>query len=312
MAQVLRLGTRGSPLALAQAAEVKARLAAAHPALASPEAIAIVPIRTSGDRSTLGPLGDAGVKGLFTKEIDQALADGTIDAAVHSLKDLPSEATPGVAIACHLPRADPRDALIARHAASLAALPAGAAIGTASVRRRAQILHARADLVVVPLRGNVGTRLAKLEAGAVAATVLAVAGLQRLGRMDAITTVLPPETMLPAAGQGVIVVETRADDTRTRTLLAALDDAATAACATAERALLATLDGSCRTPIAALATLAGATLTLDAMVIRPDGGAVHRTQQRGAAATAHALGTTAGAELAARAGAGFFATGVPG
>ncbi|HUZ72891.1 MAG TPA: hydroxymethylbilane synthase [Stellaceae bacterium] len=312
MASVFRLGTRGSPLALAQAAEVKARLAATFPELAPPDAITIVPIRTSGDRLTQGSLGDAGGKGLFTKEIDAALAAGTIDAAVHSLKDLPSLAPPGLAIACHLPRADPRDALIARGAAGLADLAAGAVIGTASIRRKAQLLHARPDLVVVPLRGNVGTRLAKLEAGGIAATVLAVAGLQRLGRLDAITSVLAPEAMLPAAGQGVIVVEARADDAGTRAFLAALDDAATAACATAERALLATLDGSCQTPIGALATLAGAIVTLDAMVIRPDGGALHRTRHQGPAAAAGAIGAAAGAELAARAGAGFFAAAVPG
>ncbi len=312
MASVLRLGTRGSPLALAQAAEVKARLAASHLDLAAPGAVAVVPIRTSGDRLMQGALGDAGGKGLFTKEIDEALAAGAIDAAVHSLKDLPTLLPPGLAIACHLPRADPRDAWIARGAAGLADLPVGAVIGTASLRRKAQLLHVRPDLVVAPLRGNVGTRLAKLAAGQFAATVLAVAGLQRLGRLDAITSVLAPEAMLPAAGQGVIVVEARADDARTRNLLAALDDAATAACATAERALLATLDGSCRTPIAALATLAGAVLTLDAMVIRPDGGALHQTRLQGAVATAREMGEAAGAELAARAGSGFFAPAVSG
>ncbi len=307
MASILRLGTRASPLALAQAAEVKARLAAAWPELAAPDAVVLVPIRTTGDRLTQGSLADLGGKGLFTKEIEEALFAGTIDVAVHSLKDMPTVLPDGLVIACHLPREDPRDALIAPGADAIAALPRGAIVGTASVRRRAQLLHARPDLVIVPLRGNVGTRLTKLARGEAAATVLAVAGLKRIGRTDAIAAVLAPTEMLPAAGQGVIAAETRADDVRVRALLAPVDDAATALCATAERALLAVLDGSCRTPIAALATLNGAELVLDAMVIRPDGGALHRTRASGAAAAASALGADAGAALKARAGQDFFA-----
>ncbi len=272
----LRLGTRGSPLALAQAAEAKARLAAAHSAFAAPDAVTIVPIRTSGDRVTQGSLADAGGKGLFAKEIEEALASGAIDFAVHSLKDLPTLLPAGLAIVCHLPRADPRDALVAGGGiASIAALPPGAMVGTASVRRKAQLLHARPDLAIVPMRGNVGTRLAKLVAGEVAATLLAVAGLKRLGRDDCISAVLTPEEMLPAVGQGVIAIEIREDDSRVRDWLAPIDVAATALCATAERALLAVLDGSCRTPIAALARLDGGALVLDAMVIRPDGGALY-------------------------------------
>jgi hydroxymethylbilane synthase len=311
MASVLRLGTRASPLALVQAAELKARLVAAWPDLAAPDAIAIVPIRTSGDRLTQGPLADIGGKGLFTKEIEEALFAGAIDIAVHSLKDMPTVLPAGLAIACHLPREDPRDALIATDAVSIAALARGAVVGTASVRRRAQLLNARPDLVIVPLRGNVGTRLAKLAAGEVAATVLAVAGLKRLGRTDAVAALLDPVEMLPAAGQGVIAAEARADDERVRRLLAPIDDAATAAAATAERALLAVLDGSCRTPIAALATLVQGELVLDAMVIRPDGGALHRTRRSGPAAAASALGADAGAALKARAGQDFFAAAGP-
>jgi hydroxymethylbilane synthase len=304
---VLRLGTRGSPLALAQAAEVRARLAAAHPALAAPDAIAIVPIRTTGDRVTQGSLAELGGKGLFTKEIEEALRAGTIDLAVHSLKDMETVLPHGLAIAGHLPREDPRDALIAPGAAAgIAALPQGAIIGTASIRRKAQLLHARPDLRIVPLRGNVGTRLQKLAAGEVEATVLAVAGLKRIGRTDCIACMLAPEEMLPAVGQGVIAVEARADDARTRALLAPIDDPATAACAAAERAMLAALDGSCRTPIAALARFERGRLILDAMVIRPDGGALHQTRREGAASEARALGADAGAELKARAGAGFF------
>jgi len=304
---VLRLGTRGSPLALAQAAEVRARLAAAHPTLAAPDAVVIVPIRTTGDRVTQGSLAELGGKGLFTKEIEEALRAGTIDLAVHSLKDMETALPPGLAIAAVLPREDPRDALIAAQGCTaIAALPRGAIVGTASIRRKAQLLHARPDLKVVPLRGNVGTRLQKLAAGEVDATVLAVAGLKRIGRTDCVSCVLAAEEMLPAVGQGVIAVEARADDARMRMLLAAIDDSATAACATAERAMLAALDGSCRTPIAGYARLEGERFVLDAMVIRPDGGTLHRTRREGGAGDAYALGTDAGAELKSRAGAGFF------
>jgi hydroxymethylbilane synthase len=294
-------------LALAQAAEVRARLAAAHPALAPPDAIAIVPIRTTGDRLTQGSLAELGGKGLFTKEIEEALYAGSIDLAIHSLKDMETALPAGLVIAAYLPREDPRDALIARAAAaSIAALPRGASVGTASIRRKAQLLAQRPDLTIAPLRGNVGTRLAKLAAGEVEATLLAVAGLKRIGRTDCIAAVLSPEEMLPAVGQGVIAVETRGDDARTRALLAPIDDAATAACAAAERAMLAALDGSCRTPIAALARIEDGRLVLDAMVIRPDGGVVHRTRREGAVGDARALGADAGAELKARAGPGFF------
>ena len=304
---VLRLGTRGSPLALAQAAEVRARLAAAHPTLAAPDAIVIVPIRTTGDRVTQGSLAEIGGKGLFTKEIEEALRAGTIDLAVHSLKDMETALPPGLVIAAVLPREDPRDALIAaRGCTGIVALRQGAVIGTASIRRKAQLLHARPDLRIVPLRGNIGTRLQKLAAGEVEATVLAVAGLKRIGRIDCIACNLAPEEMLPAVGQGVIAVEARADDARTRALLTEIGDPATAACATAERAMLAALDGSCRTPIAGFARFEGGTLVLDAMVIRPDGGALHRARREGTAGDANALGADAGAELKVRAGAGFF------
>ena len=302
MVPVLRLGTRGSPLALAQAAQAKARLAAAHESLAAPGAVEIVPIRTSGDRPSQRALADEGGKGLFTKELEEALLAGAIDFAVHSSKDMETILPHGLAIACCLPREDPRDALVARGARSIAALAAGAVVGTASVRRKAQLLHARPDLAIVPLRGNVGTRLRKLGDGAFAATVLAVAGLKRLGRGDAISAIIPAEEMLPAAGQGIIAIETRIGDARINALLAAIDDAATSACARAERALLAALDGTCRTPIAALAVLDGDNLTLEAMVIRPDGGALYRTRRAGGGGEAAALGADAGAELRVRAG----------
>ena len=302
MAPVLRLGSRGSPLALAQAAEAKARLAAAHPSLAAAGAIEIVAIRTSGDRPSERPLAEEGGKGLFTKEIEEALLAGKIDAAVHSLKDMETVLRPGLAIVCCLPREDPRDALVAKGARRIAELAQGAVVGTASVRRKAQLLHIRPDLAIVPLRGNVGTRLAKLESGDLAATILAAAGLKRLGRFDGVASIIPADEMLPAAGQGIIAIEARADDRRVLDLIAAIDDDAASTSARAERALLAALDGTCRTPIAALARLDGDRLVLDAMVIRPDGGAVHCAHRSGAPGDAAAMGADAGAELRLRAG----------
>ena len=306
-APVLCIGTRGSPLALAQADELKRRLATAHAALAAPDAVEIVAIHTSGDRAGEQPLSADGGKGLFTKEIEEALLAGRVDLAIHSMKDMMATLPQGLAIAACLPREDPRDALLSPRAASLAALPAGARLGTSSLRRKALALHARPDLAVVPLRGNVGTRLAKLETGNADATILAVAGLKRLGLAGHITAILSPDEMLPAPAQGVLAIEIRADDARVRNLLTPLDHAVTVACATAERALLAALDGSCRTPIAALATITDGTLHLDAAIARPDGDALHRTRRDGPVADATALGRDAGAELKARGGPGFFA-----
>lgn len=305
---LLRLGTRGSALALAQAAEVRARLAAAQPELAAPDAIEIVPIRTSGDRQRQAAPGSAGNKGLFTKEIEEALRRGAIDIAVHSLKDLPTLLPEGLRIACYLPREDPRDALIAGAGVrGLTDLPKGATVGTSSVRRRAQLLHARPDLRIIEFRGNVDTRLDKVAAGAVDAAVLAVAGLIRLGRAERITAILTPQEMLPAAAQGAIAIETRADDEAAAAWLAPLNDEATACCVAAERALLAALDGSCRTPIAALAQLSGKTLTLEAMILRPDGRERLCVERRGDAGAAAALGRDAGDELRARASADLLA-----
>jgi hydroxymethylbilane synthase len=299
MASLLRLGTRGSPLALAQAAEAKARIAASGGF--DPAAIEIVPIRTSGDRPSARALADEGGKGLFTKEIEEALLAGTIDLAIHSLKDMPAFLPPGLAISSCLPRADPRDALVAKEARSIAQLPQGAAVGTSSVRRKAQLLHKRPDLEIVPMRGNVGTRLEKLGAGACAATILAAAGLARLNRSDCVAALIDPDDMLPAAGQGIIAIEARTADRRAFAAAAAVDDPATSAAAAAERALLAALDGSCRTPIAALATMRDGRLALDAMVLSLDGSAVCRTRREGAVRDAATLGAEAGAELRARA-----------
>ncbi len=302
---LLRIGTRGSPLALAQAAELAARLAAAHEALAVPGAIETVVIKTSGDMLARARLADVGGKGLFTKEIEEALLARRIDLAVHSLKDLPTFLPEGLALAAHLPREDPRDAWFSLGAAGPGALPPGARIGTSSPRREAQLRHARPDVAVVALRGNVETRLAKLERGEVDATLLAVAGVKRLGLAERITAILSPEEMLPAAAQGAIGVEIRAGDARSRALLAKIDDPATAAQVTAERAALAALGGSCRTPIAALAETESGAMRLRVMLLSPDGGERLFAERRGAVAEAAALGDDAGHELRRRAGPGF-------
>ena len=303
---LLRIGTRGSALALAQAAELSRRLAA-HPELAAPGAIETVTIKTTGDQVRDRTLAAIGGKGLFTKELEEALLAGTIDLAVHSAKDLPTWLPAGLLLAGCLPREDPRDAFFSPRAASLAELPRGAVVGTSSPRRRAQVLHRRPDLRVVPLRGNVDTRLKKLAAGIMDATLLAVAGVKRLGMADSITEILSTEVMLPAVAQGAIAIETREDDARTRRYVAAVDDRATSVCVAAERALLAALDGSCRTPIAGLAEIVGGDrLRLRALIIRPDGSECLVATRSGGMSDALSLGDDAGAELRARASPGFF------
>jgi hydroxymethylbilane synthase len=307
IAPLLRIGTRGSPLALAQAHEVRARLAAAFPELAAPDAVTITVIRTTGDAITDRTLAAIGGKGLFTKEIEQALLDGAVDLAVHSMKDVPTFQPDGLIVDSFLPREDPRDALFAKGATSLDDLPAGAVVGTASLRRQAQVLFARPDLNVVPFRGNVETRLSKLASGVVDATLLAVAGLNRLGQADRIGAVLPPEQMLPAVAQGAIGLERRIADERVGHYLAALNDAPTATRISAERALLATLDGSCKTPIAALAEFrTDGRLWLRTLILRPDGSQSYTTERIGAGADAIRMGNDAGAELRRRAGPDFF------
>ena len=244
----LKIGTRGSPLALYQARETKARLMAAHGM--PDEAIEIVVITTTGDRVRDRPLSEIGGKGLFTKEIEEALFAREIDLAVHSMKDMPSELPDGLAIAALLPREDPRDAFLSPVANSILDLALGATVGSSSVRRAAQLRRLRPDLVIVEFRGNVETRLRKLEQGVAQATLLACAGLNRLGLQDKITAVIPMEMMLPAAAQGCIGIETNADDAAMRDLLAPLNHGDTATAVNCERAFLATLDGSCRTPLA--------------------------------------------------------------
>lgn len=297
VARAWRIGTRGSPLAMAQAELVRAALAAARPELAAQGALTLEVIRTTGDNVQDRPLAEIGGKGLFTKEIDEALLAGRIDLAVHSMKDVPTVLPDGIVIAAMMERADPRDVLLAGGAASLAALPAGCVVGTASLRRAAQVLAARPDLTVVPLRGNVQTRLAKLARGEVGATLLAAAGLARLGLGTAGGTPLEPEEMLPAVAQGAIGIACRADDTEVRGILALLRHPPTERCVAAERALLAELDGNCRTPIAALAVEGSAGIELRGLVAAPDGRHVARVQRAGAASDAERLGREAGREL---------------
>src|SRR6267154_6427783 len=267
---LLKLGTRGSKLALTQAGLVRDALAAAVPALAAPDAIEIVPIKTTGDVIQDRPLSEAGGKGLFVKEIEEALLAGRIDAAVHSMKDMPTAQPPGLVIAAFLPREDARDVLIAGDVKRIADLRQGAVVGTSALRRRAQLLYRRPDLQIVNLRGNVDTRLAKRAAGIVEATILALAGLKRLG-VAHVGTPVPEDEMLPAVGQGAVCIECRADDPRTRAWLAAIDHKPTATCVAAEHAMLAVLDGSCRTPIAGHAVLSGDSLHLRGLIVKPDG-----------------------------------------
>jgi hydroxymethylbilane synthase len=301
----LRIGTRGSPMALYQSGLARDRLVAAHPELAAAGAVEIATIRTTGDRVQDRRLAEIGGKGLFTKEIDQALIDGQIDLAVHSLKDVETWLPDGLEIACVLARDDPRDVFVSHKAPSLAALEQGACIGTASLRRQAQLLRCRPDLKVVPIRGNVNTRLRKLADGEVDALILALCGLQRLGQVEAAAEILPPDIMLPAVGQGALAVECRTGDEDVKHLLAVLNDPVSAACVTAERAMLAALDGSCRTPIAGLAELDGERLTLEGLLLTPDGRTEIRARRSGGITEAEALGAALGEELRRRGGSAF-------
>jgi len=298
----VRIGTRGSPLALAQAHEAQARLIAAHPQLAVTGAVEIRVIKTTGDKVQDRPLSEIGGKGLFTKEIEEALLAGEIDVAVHSMKDVPTFLPDGLVIECLLPREDPRDVLIATAGTSIATLPRNAVVGSASLRRAAQVMALRPDLSIVPLRGNVETRIAKVQRGDATATLLALAGLKRLHKESAATAILSTDEILPAVAQGAIGLETRANDHRTNGLLAPLNDPATAVRVTAERACLAVLDGSCRTPIAAFAELSGDVLRLRALIALPDGSKVHRREATAASTTAKDLGEEIGRKLKEMAG----------
>jgi len=306
-APFLRIGTRGSPLALWQAREVRTHLAAAHGM--EPEAIAIEVIRTTGDIIQDRPLSEVGGKGLFTKEIEQALLDNAIDLAVHSCKDMPTVLPTGLTLAACLPRGDVRDAFISRKSASLAGLPHGAVIGTASLRRQAMVKRLRPDISVVTFRGNVDTRLKKLDDGVVDATLLALAGLKRLGREAAATAVLEVDVFLPAVGQGAIGIEAREADTRACDLVARINDSDTLTAVRAERAFLAILDGSCRTPIAGHARVEAGSISFRGLILRPDGSEAHETARIGAVLDAAKLGADAGHELKSRAAPDFFAVG---
>jgi len=302
---ILKLGTRGSPLALAQSNDVKRRLVAAHAGW-SEASVEIVVIKTTGDRIQDRALSEAGGKGLFTKELEDALLDRRIDLAVHSMKDVPTALPGGLGIVTILQREDVRDVLIARGGLDLAALAVGALVGTASLRRQAQVLARRPDLRVVNFRGNVETRLRKLDAGEVDATFLALAGLKRLGMADKAQTIVPVEEMLPAVAQGAVGIEARLEDRRVLDLLAPLHHDQSAICVTAERAMLAALDGSCRTPIAGLGRLEGERLHLVGEILTPDGRRVVRAERMGTAAGADALGRDLGDELRRRGGPDFF------
>lgn len=296
-----RIGTRGSPLALAQATTVRDLLAAAHPQAPVAE---IVVIQTMGDVITDRPLADAGGKGLFTKEIDRALLAEEVDIAVHSAKDVETWLPEGITIAATPEREDPRDALIG--ADSIDALPAGARVGTASQRRQAQLLAHRPDLDVILFRGNVQTRLRKLEAGEADATLLALAGLNRLGRADVADAVLEPEEMLPAAGQGVIAIACRTGNRAATEALMPLNNPETLACLQAERAMLDALDGTCRTPIGGLARMLGDQILLQGLVAWPDGSTLVRHQMTGPSGDPVALGKAVGMYLRAQIGPEFF------
>ncbi|WP_340261875.1 hydroxymethylbilane synthase [Roseobacter sp. HKCCA0882] len=303
-ASPLRIGTRGSPLALAQAYETRARLAAAFDL--PHEAFEIVVIKTTGDKVLDRPLKEIGGKGLFTREIEEDLLSGAIDIAVHSMKDMPVLQPEGLLLDCYLPREDVRDAFVSLEFDSLDALPAGTKIGSSSLRRRAQLTARRPDLEVVEFRGNVQTRMKKLEGGVAGATFLAQAGLNRLGMADVARSAISPEDMLPAVAQGAIGIERRANDPRTAEMLAAIHDRDTGIRLAAERAFLAGLDGSCETPIAGLAEIDGPMLRLRGELLRPDGSEVLSEDRSAPIAEAAKLGADMARDLRARAGEGFF------
>jgi hydroxymethylbilane synthase len=303
MAQTIRIGTRGSRLALWQAEAARSAVCAA--AALAPAAIEIVPIRTSGDLVRHRPLADAGGKGLFTREIEDALLDRRVDLAVHSAKDMETVLPPALTIGACLAREDVRDALVSRDRLPLAELPRAARLGTSSPRRAALLRRARPDLSIGLLRGNVPTRIAKVEAGAFDATLLAVAGLNRLGLKAHIAETMPLATFPPACGQGAVAVECRADDIWMRDLLAAIDHAPTSAAVRCERAFLAALGGSCRTPIAGYARLEGSTLSFEGAILTPDGHEWHAASGAGDPAEAVAIGAAAGAEIRRAAPRGF-------
>lgn len=300
----IRIGTRASPLAMAQAHETRNRILAAHDL--PPSAVVIIDMTTTGDQRLELKLGAIGGKGLFTKEIEEALIDGSTDLAVHSMKDMPTVLPDGMEISTLLPREDVRDAFISPRYDGIDALPAGALVGTASLRRQAQLLHRRPDLKVGLFRGNVQTRLRKLGEGEADATFLAMAGLSRLGMTDVATRPMDVGEMLPAVAQGAVGIEIRSDNDAIRAVLDPLNCRDTEIRTNAERAFLNALDGSCRTPIASLAIIDGDRLSLSGEILRPDGSECHRASREGPLSDAVAMGRDMGAELKARGGPDFF------
>lgn len=306
MQQSVKIGTRGSPLALAQANEVKARLLEANRDL-SPRSVEIIVIKTTGDKILDKHLMNAGGKGLFTKEIEEALLDGRIDLAVHSTKDMPTALPDGLILSTFLPREDVRDVFISDTAHNLNDLKVGATVGTASLRRRAQALAIRPDLNIITFRGTVETRMRKIKEGQADATFLALAGLNRLGMADMATHIMPTASFLPAPSQGAVCIEIREGDSAIATLLTPLHCEVTATEVTAERAFLAALDGSCRTPIAAYATVdENNVLILRGAIYSLDGRQCFSDERYGTAAQAFGLGTSCGKDIAERAGPAFF------
>ena len=303
-ARPLKIGTRGSPLALWQAHETRRRLMAAFGL--DEAAFEIVVIKVTGDQIQDKALREIGGKGLFTREIEEALLDGGIDIAVHSMKDMPVLQPEGLVLDCYLERADVRDAFVSPHYGSIAELPQGAVVGSSSLRRRAQLALRRPDLRLVEFRGNVQTRMRKLEDRVADATFLAMAGLTRLGMLEVVRSAIEPEEMLPAVAQGAIGVERRAADDRVAALLAAIHHGETGQRLAAERSFLATLDGSCETPIAGLAVLEGDQLWLRGEILRPDGSASLTGERRGPIGEGAAMGRDLAEDLLAKAGPGFF------
>ena len=299
----IRIGTRGSALALAQAYETRARLAKAHGL--TDDDFEIVVIKTTGDQIQDRPLSEAGGKGLFTKEIEEALLDKSIDLAVHSSKDMPTVLPDGLGMTAYLPREDVRDAFISPKVENLTDLPQGAVVGSSSLRRQAQIKRLRPDLDVVMYRGNLQTRLRKLSEGVVDATFLAYAGLRRLGQGDLVTSLMDVEHFLPAVGQGAIGIEARLGDEKTARILAPIHHAETESRLLLERAYLAEMDGSCRTPIAGLSHVEGDRIRFRGEVIKPDGSQTHTVEGEGPLSDAEEIGRELGKELKAKSGPNF-------
>lgn len=297
----IRIGTRGSPLALAQTQLVRAALEASFDDIVIEEVV----IKTTGDHVQDRPLADIGGKGLFTKELDEALLDGRIDCAVHSAKDVPTWLPDGLIMPCFLPREDPHDVLLGKNAISLTDLPAGSVIGTSSLRRQAQILFHRNDLSVVPFRGNVGTRLQKLKEGDVDATLLALAGLNRLKNTDIGFQILDFDEMLPAAGQGAVGIMCRENDDKTKEILKLINDEDTFLCVSTERAMLDVLEGTCHTPIGSLAVCENDQILLRGLVAKPDGSTLFEAQRAGSADAPVQLGRELGNALLEEAGSDF-------